>query len=86
MYALNPLDKYLSGRLDTEPDQTIEILMTDLDPKVMALFTKNRVKTGPEATKVHVTNFFHFCKKIQSIHKRHVFVFRSLALIKSYHA
>ena len=63
MYALNPLDKYLSGRLDTEPDQTIEILMTDLDPKVMALFTKNRVKTGPEATKVHVTNFFHSCKK-----------------------
>ena len=63
MYALNPLDKYLSGRLDTEPDQTIEILMTDLDPKVMALFTKNRVKTGPEATKVHVTNFFQFCKK-----------------------
>ena len=86
MYALNPLDKYLSGRLDTEPDQTIEILMTDLDPKVMALFTKNRVKTGPEATKVHGINFFHFCKKISSIDKGHVFVFRSLALIKSYHA
>ena len=87
LYALNPLDKYLSGRLDTEPDQTIEILMTDLDPKVMALFTKNRVKTGPEATKVHVTNFFSLLqKRIQSIHKRHVFVFRSLALIKSYHA
>ena len=63
LYTLNPLDKYLSGHVDVEPDQTIEILMTDLDPKVMALFTKNRVKTGPEATKVHVTNFFHFCKK-----------------------
>ena len=53
MYTLNPLDKYLSGRADVEPDQTIEILMTDLDPKVMELFTKNRVKNGHEATKVH---------------------------------
>ena len=52
MYTLNPLDKYLSGRADVEPDQTIEILMTDLDPKVMQLFTKNQVKNGHEATKV----------------------------------
>ena len=52
LYTLNPLDKYLSGRADVEPDQTIEILMTDLDPKIMELFTKNRVKNGHEATKV----------------------------------
>ena len=52
LYTLNPLDKYLSGRADVEPDQTIEILMTDLDPKVMQLFTKNHVKNGHEATKV----------------------------------
>ena len=52
LYTLNPLDKYLSGRADVEPDQTIEILMTDLDPKVMQLFTKNQVKNGHEATKV----------------------------------
>jgi len=64
LYALNPLDKYLSGRLDTEPDQTIEILMTDLDPKVMALFTKNRVKTGPEATKVSGIDQILPCMKI----------------------
>ena len=69
LYALNPLDKYLSGRLDTEPDQTIEILMTDLDPKVMALFTKNRVKTGPEATKVHVTLFSLLQKKFNPFTK-----------------
>lgn len=33
-----------------DPDQTIEILMTELDPKVMALFTKDMCMTGPEAT------------------------------------
>ena len=54
MYTLNPLDKYLSGRVDVEPDQTIEILMTDLNHKVMELFTKNRVKNGHEATKVSI--------------------------------
>ena len=51
-YALNPLDRVLSGRIDTEPDQTIEILMTELDPKVMELFTKSKAKNGPDATKV----------------------------------
>ena len=54
LYTLNPLDKYLSGRVDVEPDQTIEILMTDLNHKVMELFTKNRVKNGHEATKVSI--------------------------------
>ncbi|XP_058061022.1 S-adenosylmethionine decarboxylase proenzyme isoform X2 [Anopheles bellator] len=33
-----------------DPDQTIEILMTDLDPKVMAIFTKNECSTANEAT------------------------------------
>jgi S-adenosylmethionine decarboxylase len=33
-----------------EPDQTIEILMTELDPQVMALFTKEECDTGKEAT------------------------------------
>ncbi len=51
-YALNPLDRFLSGRIDTEPDQTIEILMTELDPKVMETFTKSKAKNGHDATKV----------------------------------
>ncbi|CAL8130114.1 unnamed protein product [Orchesella dallaii] len=33
-----------------EPDQTLEILMTDLDPKVMEIFTKNVCATAKEAT------------------------------------
>lgn len=33
-----------------DPDQTIEILMTELDPKVMEIFTKDVCMTGPEAT------------------------------------
>lgn len=33
-----------------DPDQTIEILMTDLDPKVMAVFTKDVCNTAMEAT------------------------------------
>lgn len=33
-----------------DPDQTIEILMTDLDPKVMAVFTKDVCSTALEAT------------------------------------
>lgn len=52
LYTLNPLDKFLSGRADVEPDQTIEIMMTELDPKVMELFTKKSASNGHEATKV----------------------------------
>ncbi|XP_049532862.1 S-adenosylmethionine decarboxylase proenzyme [Anopheles darlingi] len=33
-----------------DPDQTIEILMTELDPKVMAIFTKEECSTANEAT------------------------------------
>lgn len=39
-----------------EPDQTIEILMTDLDPDVMAIFTKEECKNAAEATKVSSIN------------------------------
>lgn len=35
-----------------ESDQTIEILMTDLDPDVMAIFTKEECKNAAEATEV----------------------------------
>lgn len=33
-----------------EPDQTIEILMTELDPQIMAIFTKDECNTAKEAT------------------------------------
>lgn len=35
-----------------EPDQTIEILMTDLNPDIMAIFTKDECKNANEATEV----------------------------------
>lgn len=35
-----------------DPDQTIEILMTELDPKVMSIFTKDFCSTAKEATEV----------------------------------
>ena len=54
LYTLNPLEKYLSGCVDVEPDQTIEILMQDLDPKVMEKFSKKNVRCGKEATMVSI--------------------------------
>ncbi|XP_074640942.1 S-adenosylmethionine decarboxylase proenzyme-like [Tubulanus polymorphus] len=35
-----------------EPDQTIELLMSDLDPEIMSIFTIEKCKTGAEATKM----------------------------------
>lgn len=35
-----------------DPDQTIEVLMTDLDPKVMSLFTKEISGDAKEVTQV----------------------------------
>lgn len=40
------------GRGNMEPDQTLEILMTDLDPKIMRIFSKEVCKSGQEATLV----------------------------------
>ena len=57
LYTLNPLDKYLSGDVDVEPDQTIEILMQDLDRNVMEKFSKNKVSTAREATLVSILYF-----------------------------
>ena len=69
LYTLNPFDKIVSGRLDEEPDQTIEILMTELDPSIMDIFTREKCANGREATKVqydytfHVLVFFFKCRK-----------------------
>lgn len=38
--------------LNTDPDQTIEILMTDLDPQVMSVFTKECSASALQATQV----------------------------------
>lgn len=37
-----------------DPDQTIEVLMTDLDPKVMALFTKEVSEDAKDVTQVRL--------------------------------
>lgn len=37
-----------------DPDQTIEVLMTDLDPKIMSIFTKDESADAKEATLVSV--------------------------------
>ena len=54
LYALNPVDKYISGHVDVEPDQTIEILMQDLEVSIMEKFSKKKVASGKEATMVCV--------------------------------
>ena len=37
----------------TEPDQTIEILMTELDPQIMSIFTKEESANAKDATEVN---------------------------------
>jgi len=64
LYTLNPLNKFLSGRVDVEPDQTIEILMTELDPEIMETFTKKRCRNGREATKISGIDKILPCMKI----------------------
>lgn len=40
-----------------DPDQTIEVLMTDLDPDVMAMFTKEMSSDAKDATIVRIKIF-----------------------------
>lgn len=47
LYTLNR-DNYVKG--DREADQTLEILMTDLDPDVMSIFTRDFCSSATEAT------------------------------------
>lgn len=52
-----------------DPDQTIEVLMTDLDPKVMAIFTKEDSTDANDATQVWPTSLmklFNLCKSHKS--------------------
>lgn len=54
----------ITDMVTIEPDQTIEILMTDLDPDVMALFTKEECKNAAEATKVSIAFDLNFMRVI----------------------
>ena len=68
LYALNPplsphhlvRDPKTNGltlpSIESEPDQTIEILMTDLDRDVMSIFTKEVSADGPDAARVSHDN------------------------------
>jgi len=53
MYTLNPMDRYILRSPDymEDPDQTIEILMSDLDPKIMSIFYKSNSTDGKDCTK-----------------------------------
>ncbi|XP_066159257.1 S-adenosylmethionine decarboxylase proenzyme isoform X2 [Euwallacea fornicatus] len=54
LYTLNPVIHRGRQRpllSTTDADQTLEILMTDLDPEIMSIFTKEECLNGTEATK-----------------------------------
>ncbi|CAL1269955.1 unnamed protein product [Larinioides sclopetarius] len=47
LYTLNPLEDFIGVQV---PDQTLEVIMEKLDPKVMKIFTKEICSTAKEAT------------------------------------
>ncbi|XP_028131945.1 S-adenosylmethionine decarboxylase proenzyme isoform X2 [Diabrotica virgifera virgifera] len=52
LYTLNPIPQRLPSLPNPdEPDQTLEIMMTDLDPEIMSIFTKEECLNATEATK-----------------------------------
>ncbi|CAH1108250.1 unnamed protein product [Psylliodes chrysocephalus] len=52
LYTFNPLPHRLPTLPNPdEPDQTLEIMMTDLDPEIMSIFTKEECLNATEATK-----------------------------------
>ncbi|XP_050294482.1 S-adenosylmethionine decarboxylase proenzyme isoform X2 [Anthonomus grandis grandis] len=53
LYTLNPLPQRRRSTVlsASESDETLEILMTDLDPEIMAIFTKEECLNATEATK-----------------------------------
>lgn len=54
LYTLNPVegDNKKRHRGIPEPDQTLEILMSDLDPEVMSIFMREESSSAAEATQV----------------------------------
>lgn len=58
--ALNNNNNMIIESLDIpDPDQTIEVLMTDLDPDVMAIFSKEDSIDAKDATQVNYTKRQH---------------------------
>ncbi|CAH0563397.1 unnamed protein product [Brassicogethes aeneus] len=53
LYTLNPVPQRnrRPALPPLEPDQTLEILMTDLDPEIMSIFTREECLNATEATK-----------------------------------
>jgi len=51
MYTLNPIERYVIGKEYHDCDQTIEILMNDLDPEIMNIFYKCNTDSACLATK-----------------------------------
>ncbi|XP_021920742.1 S-adenosylmethionine decarboxylase proenzyme [Zootermopsis nevadensis] len=50
LYTLNPLEGENNKQPYQEPDQTLEILMSDLDLEVMSIFTREESSSAAEAT------------------------------------
>merc|ERR1712106_267090 len=51
MYTLNPMDHYANGKEYRDNDQSLEILMSELDPKIMDIFHKQNSSNAELATK-----------------------------------
>jgi S-adenosylmethionine decarboxylase len=49
-----------------DPDQTIEVLMTDLDPEIMAMFTKEMSSDAKDATLVSFLKFLWVGRFLQT--------------------
>jgi len=50
LYTLHTVECF--GKEKQNPDQTLEILMTHLDPNVMQMFTKDQSVSSNQATQV----------------------------------
>lgn len=60
------------GKAHREPDQTLEVLMMDLDPEKMKWFWKDVCPTAAEATKVGEPHYISYilsmcCLVVQKI-------------------
>lgn len=53
LYALHPVEYF--GKEKQNADQTLEILMTQLNPNVMQIFTKEQSANASQATQVLYT-------------------------------
>lgn len=56
LYTLNPPEHHSPRQL---PDQTLEVLMTELDPQVMRIFTQEGASSAADATQVSEQTYHH---------------------------